>query len=66
MKILMKPGNVAYGVEYDRHGRMRVAYATREVIITAGLINTAKLLMLSGIGPSPHLESLNVCKLYFH
>lgn len=52
--------NTAYGVEYDRHGRRRMAYATKEVIISAGTVESAKLLMLSGIGPKTHLADLGV------
>lgn len=56
----MKPGNIAYGVEYDRHGETRLAFATKEVILAAGAIGSPKLLMLSGIGPREHLEELGV------
>ncbi|ODM94801.1 L-sorbose 1-dehydrogenase [Orchesella cincta] len=52
--------NTAFGVEYDRHGVKKMAYATKEVIITAGAIETPKLLMLSGIGPRTHLADLGV------
>ncbi|CAL8094306.1 unnamed protein product [Orchesella dallaii] len=37
-KVLFKNGNVAYGVEYDRHGRTYVAEARREVIVSGGTI----------------------------
>jgi len=34
--------------------------AHKEVIVSAGVIGSAQLLMLSGIGPSQHLTELKV------
>lgn len=45
----------ATGVEVERGGRIEVIAASREVVIAASSINTPKLLMLSGIGPTAHL-----------
>jgi len=38
----------AYGVEFERDGRKRIALAKREVVLSAGAINSPQLLMLSG------------------
>lgn len=51
---------VAYGVEFMKNKRKRKVLATKEVIISAGTFNSAKLLMLSGIGPKEHLDSLGI------
>jgi choline dehydrogenase len=45
----------AVGVEAERDGRPGFIRATKEVIVSAGAINTPQLLMLSGIGPADHL-----------
>ncbi len=56
-------GTRAIGVEYvddrDRQTRTRV-YARKEVIISAGTANTARLLQISGIGPAWLLNDLGV------
>jgi len=44
-------GRKAVGVAYIRGGMRRLAQARREVIISAGAINTPQLLQVSGIGP---------------
>ncbi|XP_049522903.1 uncharacterized GMC-type oxidoreductase Mb1310-like [Dermacentor silvarum] len=54
-KIIFE-GNRATGVEFVKDGKTEKAYATREVILCAGAVNTPKLLMLSGIGPKHELE----------
>lgn len=50
----------ALGVEFEKAGRRRRALARKEVIVSAGAFNSAKLLMLSGIGPKEHLEPLGI------
>lgn len=47
----------AVGVEYSVGGEMKTARADREVLVAAGTYNSAKLLMLSGIGPANHLRA---------
>ncbi|KRA32478.1 hypothetical protein ASD81_13020 [Nocardioides sp. Root614] len=57
-----EPGALrATGVEYvDEDGATQVAGARNEVIVSAGAIASPQLLMVSGIGPREHLESLGV------
>ena len=56
-KVLIDPYNgVAYGVKFKRNGKMWIVHARKEIILSAGAINTPQLLMLSGIGPRWHLE----------
>ncbi|KAL1502392.1 hypothetical protein ABEB36_007538 [Hypothenemus hampei] len=60
-KILIDPiSKVAFGVEFLRDGKMYRIRATKEVITSAGSINTPQLLMLSGIGPDSDLERLKI------
>lgn len=44
----------ATGVEYSVGGRLETASAG-EIVVTAGAIGSAQLLMLSGVGPAGHL-----------
>lgn len=55
LRILMQ-GTKAVGVEYLQDGKHQVMHASQEVILSAGAINSPRLLMLSGIGPVAHLE----------
>ncbi|CAL8135357.1 unnamed protein product [Orchesella dallaii] len=59
-RVLLGNENEAYGVRYYHHGVERYAHARREVILSAGALNSAKLLLLSGIGPKEDLEELGI------
>ncbi|XP_044730380.1 glucose dehydrogenase [FAD, quinone]-like [Chrysoperla carnea] len=58
-KILFK-GNVAIGVEFVCANQTYTIYSKKEVILSAGAINSPQLLMLSGIGPKQHLAELKI------
>ncbi|QRV78525.1 GMC oxidoreductase [Ceratobasidium sp. AG-Ba] len=63
-KILFKSGTnpvVATGVRFGRSsGERYTAYATKEVILAAGAINTPALLQLSGVGDKSKLSALGI------
>ncbi|HEY1440555.1 MAG TPA: GMC family oxidoreductase N-terminal domain-containing protein [Mycobacterium sp.] len=50
----------AVGVEVERHGIREFLHAEREVVVSAGALNTPQLLMLSGIGPAGHLAEHHI------
>jgi choline dehydrogenase len=68
-RVLLDENNRAIGVEYLKGKRMyrahaapskdsgdlRIAHASREVILAGGAFNSPQLLMLSGIGPAEQL-----------
>ncbi len=58
-RILIEGGR-AVGVEYQRPGdtQPRTMRARRGVVLSAGSMNSPRLLMLSGIGSGNHLQSL--------
>lgn len=54
-------GKTATGVIYnDRNGQTITSNATKEVILCAGAVGSPHLLMLSGIGPANHLQSMGI------
>lgn len=60
-KVLIDPETkTAYGVEFQRNGKLYRIRATKEVILSAGPIESPHLLMLSGIGPKTQLEHFGI------
>lgn len=60
-KILIDPETKrAYGVEFIKNGQWQKVYAKREVILSAGAVNSPQLLMLSGVGPAQHLQEKGI------
>lgn len=58
-RIIFK-GHTAIGVNFDRLEERINVYAKREVILSAGAVNSPQLLMLSGIGPKEHLAEFGI------
>ena len=58
-KVLFK-GRVASGVEWISKGQVRSAMADREVILSAGALQSPQILQLSGIGPASLLRGLGI------
>ncbi len=59
MRVLFN-GKRATGVEYNCNGKILRAKAGREVIISAGAINSPQLLQLSGVGPAKILKRFQI------
>ena len=58
-RLLFDAGRVV-GIQYLRDGKPEQARATREVIVSSGVVDSPKLLMLSGIGPADQLKALGI------
>ena len=57
---LLFDGKRCVGVRYTVHGQQREARATREVVVSAGSINSPQLLELSGIGQPERLKAVGI------
>jgi choline dehydrogenase len=61
---LIIEGNIVKGVRYLVDGMLETAYADSEVVMAAGAIGTAQILLLSGIGPADELKAVGVTPLH--
>lgn len=59
-KVNIDNNNVATSVTFLLQGKEYTVNAKKEIILSAGAVNTPQLLMLSGIGPRDQLEKFNI------
>jgi choline dehydrogenase len=57
---LLFSGKRAIGVSYTQGGAAKDVFSEREVVLCGGVMETPKLLMLSGIGPNGHLRAHDI------
>jgi choline dehydrogenase len=57
---LTMEGDVVTGVEFEWNGQVRIITASGEVVLSAGALQTPKLLMLSGIGDRTQLAQFDI------
>jgi choline dehydrogenase-like flavoprotein len=61
LKIIIDPiTKQAKAVRFEKNGQVYQIQATKEIILSAGSVNSPQILMLSGIGSEDHLKSLNI------
>jgi len=61
---LLTEGRKVVGVEYRRNGQLHQVRAGAEVILSAGAVNSPKILQLSGIGPGNVLQKTGIETLH--
>ena len=59
LRVLVAAGR-ATGVLYERAGQQHEVRASREVILSAGTLQTPQILLLSGIGPATELQASGI------
>lgn len=59
-RIVFTVDKRARAVEFEHGGALRRASASEEVILCAGALESPKILMLSGVGPSEHLRAFGI------
>jgi glucose dehydrogenase (acceptor) len=50
----------ATAVRFEKNGKVYEVKATKEIILSAGSVNSPQILMLSGVGPADHLKTLGI------
>jgi choline dehydrogenase len=63
LRVLIENGR-AVGVVYERGGQQYEVRASREVILSAGALQSPQLLLLSGIGPAAELKAAGIVPVH--
>jgi choline dehydrogenase len=63
LRVIVENGR-AVGVVYERGGERREVRALREVILSAGALQTPQLLLLSGIGAAAELKAAGIVPVH--
>lgn len=58
-KVLIENGR-AVGVQFTKDGEVQTVRARREVIVSAGSLNSPSVLLRSGLGPAAHLQEMGI------
>jgi choline dehydrogenase len=61
---LLFSGSRCTGVEFEHRGELVAAYADGEVVVSAGAVDSPRLLLLSGVGPAHELEAADVAVVH--
>ena len=61
--VILFDGLRACGVRFEHRGQMHSAYATREVILSAGAIASPQILQRSGVGPGAWLHEAGISEI---
>ncbi|KAI9553252.1 hypothetical protein GHT06_021148 [Daphnia sinensis] len=60
-KLIISPSTKqATAVRFEKRGKVYEVKVNKEIVVSAGAINSPQLLMLSGIGPAAHLNSFGI------
>ena len=61
LQILIDPiSKQASAVKFERKGKIYIIKASKEIILSAGSVNSPQILMLSGVGPAEHLNHFGI------
>jgi len=63
VRRIVLEGTEAVGVELLERGELRTIAAAREVILSAGALNSPQILMLSGVGPPQELQRHGIAQV---